>query len=77
MNYEQELNNLKQNLEKNKSLKYRAEARLEQLNQQKEMLIGEIKSEGINPEDLEKEINKLQGEIESLFKEAEELMPRD
>lgn len=77
MNYEEELNNLKENLEKYKNLKYRAEARLEQLNVQRDALINEIKENGISPEDLNSEIIKLQNEIEILFKKAEELLPRE
>ncbi len=59
MDYEKELNILKDNLEKAKSLKYRAEARLDQLNQQQEEIIKELNSLGVNPEDLEKEIENL------------------
>ncbi len=76
-NYEKELNNLRENLDKAKTLKYKAEARLEQLNNQQEEIIKELKELGVNPEDLEKEIKKLTEEIETLFKEANELMPKD
>ncbi|HSH35073.1 hypothetical protein [Schnuerera sp.] len=77
MDYEKELNNLRDNLERAKSLKYRAEARLEQLNNQQEELINELKNLGVNPEDLEEEINKLMSEIEKLFNEANTLLPKD
>ncbi len=43
MDYEKELNVLKDNLEKAKSLKYKAEARLEQLNNQEQEIIKELK----------------------------------
>lgn len=76
-NYEKELNRLKENLDKAKSLKYRAEARLEQLNNQQQEIIKELQELGVNPEDLEKEIGKLTEEIDTLFKEANELMPKD
>ncbi|NLX61769.1 MAG: hypothetical protein GXZ06_04500 [Tissierellia bacterium] len=76
-NYEKELNLLKENLDKAKSLKYKAEARLEQLNNQQQEIIRELKELGVNPEDLDKEIKKLTEEIDSLFKEANELMPKD
>lgn len=75
--YEKELSDLKENLEKAKTLKYRAEARLEQLNNQQQEIIKELKELGVNPEDLEKEIDKLAKEIDELFKEANELMPKD
>ena len=77
MNNEEQLNKLKQDLEKYKNLKYKAEARLEQLNVQRDNIIEEIKAEGINPENLEDEILKLEEEISSLFKRAEELLPRE
>lgn len=77
MDYEKELNQLKENLEKAKSLKYRAEARLEQLKQQEDEIIKELKTLGVEPEDLESEINKLTLEINQLFKEANDLLPKD
>jgi len=75
--YEKELNNLKQNLERAKTLKYKAEVRLEQLTQEKEKIIKELKELGVNPEDLDMEIEKLENEINNLFKDANELLPRD
>ncbi|CAK7043863.1 hypothetical protein CIW83_07050 [Tissierella sp. P1] len=77
MDYEKELNSLKENLEKAKNLKYKAEARLEQLNQQEEEIIRELASLGIKPDELESEINKLTLDIDRLFKEANELLPKD
>lgn len=77
MDYEKELNELRDNLEKAKSLKYKAEARLEQLNNQQQEIIKELKNLGVNPEDLEKEIVKLESEINKLFKEANILLPKD
>ncbi|MCF6464674.1 hypothetical protein [Clostridium sp. Cult2] len=77
MDYEKELNDLRDNLEKAKSLKYRAEARLEQLNNQQQEIIKELKELGVNPEDLEEEIKKLISEIDEMFKEANRLLPKD
>ena len=77
MNYEKELNNLKDGLEKAKDLRYRAEARLEQLNKQEEEIILELKELGIEPKDLESEINTLNLDIQNLFKEANSLLPKD
>lgn len=77
MDYEKELNSLKENLEKAKNLKYKAEARLEQLNQQEEEIIKELKSLGVKPEELENEINRLTIDIDKLFKEANDLLPKD
>lgn len=77
MDYEKDLNILKDNLEKAKTLKYKAEARLEQLNNQEQEIIKELKSLGVNPLELEKEIGVLTKEIDSLFKEANDLLPKD
>lgn len=76
MNYEENLNTLKQELERAKNMKIRAEARLEELEVQKEKLLQEIRAEGIEPENLENEIQKLQIEIEELFQKADKMMPR-
>lgn len=77
MNYENELNSLKDNLEKAKNLKYRAEARLEQLTQQENEIIKELSDLGVEPKDLEAEIKRLTLDIDNLFKEANELLPKD
>lgn len=77
MDYERELSSLKDNLEKAKSLKYKAEARLEQLKQQEDDIIKELKDLGVDPKDLDNEIQKLKVEINVLFKEANELLPKD
>ncbi|RKD34499.1 hypothetical protein [Thermohalobacter berrensis] len=75
--YEKQLNTLKEDLEKAKSLKYKAEARLEELNKQEQDIINELKELGVKPDDLEKEIKKLEEEIEELFKKANEMLPKD
>lgn len=77
MDYEKELNSLKENLEKAKSLKYRAEARLEQLKKQEEELINELNQLGVDPKDLDSEIEKLTNEMNQLLNEANRLLPLD
>lgn len=77
MDYEEQLNELKNDLEKYKNLKYKAEARLETLNIQRDNLISEIERENINPNNLGTEIDKLESDIQELFKKAQELLPRD
>lgn len=77
MNYDEMLNGLKTDLEQYKNLKYKAEARLETLNSQKDLLVEEIRNENINPEDLDKEIESLDKEIKFLFEKAKELLPRE
>lgn len=75
MDYEKELNKLKDNLEKAKNLKYKAEARLEQLNNQQAEIIKELNSLGVDPENLDKEIEKLTSEINEFFQKANALLP--
>lgn len=75
MNYEENLKNLKEELDRLKNMKYKSEARLEQLNSQKKDILLEIEKLGIKPEDLEKEISNLKNEIDKLFNEANDLMP--
>jgi chromosome segregation ATPase len=73
--YEKTISQLKENLEKSKSMKFRAEAKLEQLNKQKEEIISEIKSMGLEPDNLDQEISKLQEQIDVLIEESKEMLP--
>lgn len=77
MNFEKQLTVLKDDLEKIKNLKYKAEARLEQLTQQEDEINKELNELGVKPEDLESEIEKLTSEIENLFIETNSLIPKD
>jgi len=75
MDYEKELNELKMNLEKANRFKIRAESKLEELNSRKEELLKELHQYGIEPENLNDEIEKLKKEIEDGIREANELLP--
>jgi chromosome segregation ATPase len=75
--YEKEINVIKENLDKAKSLRIRAEARLEQLNKQKQEILKELLELGVKPEELENEINRLKSEIETFIKSANDLIPAD
>ncbi|HLS52394.1 MAG TPA: hypothetical protein VK031_00335 [Tissierellaceae bacterium] len=77
MNYEKQLSSLKENIEKAKSIKYRAEARLEQLKKQEEDIINELKKLDVEPEELDKKIEELTDEIDELFEEANKLLPKE
>lgn len=77
MDYEKELINLKESLEKAKTLKYKAEARLEQLKNQEDQIIRELKTLGVEPSDLDKEIESLRIKIEELLNKANEMLPND
>ncbi len=75
--YNKKINQLKENLDKARNLRIRAEARIEQLNKQKQDLLKEIEEYGIKPEELEDEIIRLKKEIEELLSKANELLPMD
>ncbi|MCX7749772.1 MAG: hypothetical protein N2645_23215 [Clostridia bacterium] len=75
--FDKKLSQIKDNLEKAKSLRIRAEARLEQLTKQKQDILKEIEELGVKPEDLDNEILKLRSEIEELIKKAGEMLPGD
>ena len=77
IDYEKTINQLKENLDKAKSLRIRAEARLEQLNAQKQELLTELSALGVKPENLEDEINKLKTEIEELINKATAMIPSE
>jgi chromosome segregation ATPase len=77
LDYEKELIQLKEGLEKAKTLKYKAEARLEQLKNQEDQIIRELKVLGVDPADLEKEIESLKEKIEESLKKANEMLPTD
>ena len=77
INYEDQLKKLRDDLDRQKNIKYKAEARLEQLYSQKEEIVKEIQAQNIDPENLENEISKIKKEIDSLFEQAQELMPKE
>lgn len=74
---EKRIAELKENIEKAKQLKYKYEARLDELQRQKERLLAELADLQVRPEDLEGEISRLKGEVESLLREAATLLPSD
>lgn len=75
--YEKKINQIKENLDKAKNMRIRAEARLEQLNKQKEEILGELKEFNVSPDELDMEINKLKSEIEDLIDRAQNLIPQE
>lgn len=74
-NYEKIITQLKENLEKAKNTKLRAEAKLEQLNKQREEILSEIKSLGLEPQNIDMEIENLAKEIDFLIAESQKMLP--
>ncbi|OPZ86491.1 MAG: hypothetical protein BWY74_03630 [Firmicutes bacterium ADurb.Bin419] len=77
LEYEKKINQIKENLDKAKNMRIRAETRLEQLNKQKEEILGELNELGVSPEQLDSEINRLKNEIEDLLDRAQKLIPEE
>jgi len=75
--YSGKINQLKENLDKAKSLRIRAEAKMEQLSKQKEDLLKEIKELGVEPEEIENEITRLKAEIEEMIDRAQKMLPTE
>ncbi|NLD49172.1 MAG: hypothetical protein GX660_18585 [Clostridiaceae bacterium] len=73
--YDKKLNEIKENLDKAKNLRIRAEARLEELNKQKADILKELDQLGVKPEELESEIERLKAEIDELIDRADKLIP--
>lgn len=73
--YEAKLNELKDRLELAKKKKIRAEARLEELNNQKNEIINQLKEMGVSPEELDSQINILKQQIESQIENIEAMLP--
>lgn len=74
MDYTNRLEALKDSLDKAKLNKVKYEERLNILLNDRENIIKEIKALGIEPENLEAEINNLENKIASEITKAEELL---
>lgn len=77
MSVEQQLTQIKKAIDKAKDMRYRAEAKLEELENQKNRLLTELKELGVKPEDLEEEIKRLEKEIDLSLRETWELIPKE
>jgi chromosome segregation ATPase len=76
-NYDVKINELKEKLETAKKKKIRAEARMEELQNQKNDIIKQLKEIGVSPEHLDEEIETLKNEMENLIKKVEAMLPAD
>lgn len=75
--HEQRVSELRDRIEKARQLKYKYEARLDELNRQRERLLLELAELQVRPEDLAGEIERLQQESDALLQEAAALLPAD
>lgn len=72
-----ELKNLKSEIDRAKNMKNKAEGTLEELKKQEKQYLDELSEMGIEPENLEAEIERLRLEIDKDLKEANALIPHD
>jgi chromosome segregation ATPase len=74
---EQQLAQIKKAIDKARDMRYRAEAKLEELENQKKRLLVELEELGVKPEELDQEIARLEREIDLSLKETWELIPKE
>ena len=74
MNYEESLKQLKEDLDKAKNMKNKAEGTLEELKKQETTILNELEQLGVKPENLKDVIENLKIEIDELLKEANSLI---
>ncbi|WP_413381472.1 hypothetical protein [Alkalihalobacillus sp. 1P02AB] len=74
---EQDLAKMKKTIEQAKDMRYRAEAKLEELENQEKRLLAELNELGVKPEDLDQEIEALEKHIEQAVNEAWSLIPKE
>ncbi|GAE24333.1 hypothetical protein JCM9140_248 [Halalkalibacter wakoensis JCM 9140] len=77
MSVEKQLAQMKQAIDKARDMRYRAEAKLEELENQKNRLLAELEELGVKPEELDHQIQTLEKEIEVSLKETWELIPKE
>lgn len=77
MDPEKEIHELKQKIDKAKAMRYKAEARLEELQKQRQLLLDELAKLSVKPEELDEEIEKISAEIKDLLKKANDLLPEN
>ncbi|QKG84522.1 hypothetical protein GXN76_08560 [Kroppenstedtia pulmonis] len=74
---EEKIKQVKTALDKARDLRYKAEARLEQLERQEEEILKELEELGVKPEHLEQEIENLENNIQQRIQEAWSLLPEE
>ncbi|PRX31015.1 hypothetical protein BX659_10647 [Orenia metallireducens] len=73
--YEQEITQIKKELDTANRLKMQSEARMESLKKDNEKLVAEIKEFGVEPDNLEEEIKQTEAKLQELLKQAKEMLP--
>jgi hypothetical protein len=74
---ENKLSVLRDGLAKAKDMRYKAELRKDALLKQQEEILEQIRTEGVDPDSLDQEIEQLEREIAGLAEEVDGLIPWD
>ncbi|SDC13440.1 hypothetical protein SAMN04488112_103171 [Melghirimyces thermohalophilus] len=74
---EERIKEIKTALEEAKNQRYKAELRLENLQQQEKAILEELEELGVEPERLDEEIQRLEQEIDRQIEEAWSLLPQE
>ncbi|ADC51952.1 MULTISPECIES: hypothetical protein [Alkalihalophilus] len=74
---EQDLTTMRKAIDKARDMRYRAEAKLEELENQRTRLLNELEDLGVSPDSLDDEINRLEREIEQSLNDTWALIPRE
>ena len=77
MDYSKELMELKKNIEKASKFKVEAQVRLEALDREREKLLEDLKQYGIDPAQLDEEIERLENEIKDGIDKIKKLLPME
>lgn len=77
MDYSKELIELKKNIEKASKFKVEAQVRLEALERERTKLLSDLQNYGIDPAELDVEIERLEHEIEEGIERVKKLLPMD
>lgn len=74
---EKELSRLKEQLERARAAKNKAEGQLEAMERERQRLLAEFQELGVSPDQLEGEVGRLQQEIQRLLAEARKAIPAE
>ncbi|WP_100373133.1 hypothetical protein [Bacillus sp. FJAT-45037] len=74
---EQDLTKMRKAIDKARDMRYRAEAKLEELENQRTRLLKELEELGVSPDQLDNEIIRLEKEIDQSLEKTWNLIPKE
>lgn len=75
--YDDKLNEIKENLDKAKTIRIKAETKLEALVKQQTEIMHELREMNVDPDKLEEVIAGLKNEIEDMLDKVDKMIPYD